>query len=110
MHVARHCSAQICPPRPPRRFRAITLLVDRDIAFRFRASCSYGRRSLHPRIEARLENARVETSVWRERERVFPLLFVSVNILIGRGPRRVIYRLTMLAGLAINYVVLRYFI
>jgi len=26
------------------------------------------------------------------------------------GPRRVIYRLTMLAGLAINYVVLRYFI
>jgi hypothetical protein len=45
-----------------------------------------------------------------EPRRVVPLLFVSVNILIGRGPRSVIYRLTMLAGLAINYVVLRYFI
>jgi len=37
-------------------------------------------------------------------------LFVLLNILIGRRPHRVIYRLTMLGRLAINYVVLRYFI
>lgn len=36
------------------------------------------------------------------------MLFVLLNILIGRRPRRVIYRLTMLGRLAINYVVLRY--
>lgn len=69
------------------------------------------RRPLRPspgrdRIERSGREPRTEES-WR---RVVPLLFVLPNILIGRRPRRVIYRLTMLGRLAINYVVLRYFI